>query len=178
MPNLHPLIVHFPIALIIVVAMCDFIVIMTARKSFSQAATIVAVFAALGAITAVITGLLAADSVWHPEAAHELVETHETVGFVFLGLVIILAVFRLAAGDRIHGRFKWIGFFIALAASGVVAYGSYLGGEMVYTHGAGVKQAESSVAKADSLTIELNKLKAVDLEEDEEEIKEEHEHHH
>jgi len=179
MPNLHPIIVHFPVALIIIVAVSDLIGILTGRKSFTQTATIVSVFAALGAIGAVITGLLAEDSVWHPEAAHEMLETHETVGLVFLGLVVIIAVFRLAIGNKIYDRFRWIGFVLALIACGVVAYGAYLGGEMVYTYGAGVKAAQTATANADSLKIELNSLKAIESQDQQKnEIEEEHEHHH
>ena len=159
MPNLHPMIIHFPIALIFVVAICDLIGIMSGKRSLIQTANIISVFAALGAIAAVTTGLLAEDSAWLSETAHEIMETHEMFGFIFLGLIIVTAIFRLAIGDKIYDRFKWIGLILALVGSSIVSYGGYLGGEMVYTHGAGVKEAQLKTAEVDSLQSELNRVK-------------------
>jgi len=179
MPNLHPVIVHFPIALIIVAAACDLIGILSSRRSFIQAANIISVFAGIGAIFAVLTGWLAEESVWHPEAAHEILETHELLGFVFLGVILVMVIFRLAVRERIYDRFRWIGFFMALIGSAIVGYGGYLGGEMVFAHGAGVREAEVMTAKADSLQGELEKLKGEAPSEQEQGMEQEHgEHEH
>ncbi|MEE9554011.1 MAG: DUF2231 domain-containing protein [candidate division Zixibacteria bacterium] len=181
MPNLHPMIVHFPIALIVVVAICDLIGIVSARRSFIQTANIVSVFAGVGAVMAVISGMLAEESIWHPGPAHEILETHEMFGFIFLGVIIITVIFRLAIGDKIYDRFKWIGFILALIASGIVGYGGYLGGEMVYTHGAGVMEAQVKTAQADSLQNELNILKGEEQKEEDKKVpqgQDEHDHAH
>ena len=156
MPNIHPLLVHFPIALIFMVAIFDLIGALSKNRSFVFAANALTVFAAVGAIAAVVSGILAEGSIWHPGAAHDLLETHETVGFVFLGIIVVLAIFRFVIGDRIYGSMGWIAVLIGVIGVTVVSYGGYLGGEMVYTHGAGVKQAEVSTARADSLEKQIN----------------------
>ena len=177
MPNIHPIIVHFPIALIVVVAICDLIGIISGKRSFILTANIVSIFAGIGAVMAVISGLFAEKSVWHPGPAHELLETHEMFGFIFLGVIIVTVIFRLAIGDKIYDRFAWIGFVLALIASGIVGYGGYLGGEMVYTHGAGVMEAQIKTAEADSLREELDKLKGEERTEEPEQAPQSHDGH-
>lgn len=177
MPNLHPIIVHFPIALIIVAVICDLIGIISRKRSFIQTANIVSVFAAIGAVFAVVTGLLAEGSIWHPGPAHEILETHEMFGFIFLGVIIVTVIFRLAIGDKIYSRLKWIGFIMVLIASGIVGYGGYLGGEMVYTHGAGVMEAQVKTAEVDSLQNELNRLKGEEQTEEAEQAPQGHDGH-
>jgi uncharacterized membrane protein len=177
-PNIHPLVIHFPIALILVMVACDLIGVLGGKKSFISAANIVSVFASLGAIVAVITGTLASDTVWHPEAAHEIMETHETVGFIVLGIIIVLTIFRLAIGKKIYGSLGWVALIVGLVGAGFVSYGGYLGGDMVFDHGAGVKQAQVETARADSLSSELRSLRGEEPDSTEAEELEEHEHHH
>jgi uncharacterized membrane protein len=148
------------------------------KENFIRAANILTVFALMGAILAVASGLFAEETVWHPESAHELLETHETVGFVFTGILIVLAVFRFAVGERLFGNAGWIAFVVSLAAALVVAYGSYLGGEMVFRYGTGVKEAQVASARADSLESELDSLRGRAPESLEENEHEGHQHNH
>ncbi len=177
MPNIHPVAVHFPIALIFTVVLCDLIGILFKKRSFISAANILMIFAALGAIAAVVSGLLAEDSVWHPGPAHELLETHQTVGLVFLGIVLLLAIFRFVAGERIYGSLGWVALLAGIIGAVVVAYGANLGGEIVYTYGAGVKEAQVATARADSLQNELDLLQGEEAEEEKETVPEGHEGH-
>lgn len=177
MPNVHPLIVHFPVALIVVIAICDLIGVALKKEKYIRAANILTVFALLGAIFAVASGLFAGQTVWHTESAHEMLETHETVGFVFTGVLVVLAVFRFAVGERLFGNAGWIAFVLSLAAAGIVAYGSYLGGEMVYRYGTGVREAQVESARADSLQFELRKVKGEGQLEQTEPASDQHEGH-
>jgi uncharacterized membrane protein len=177
MPNIHPIIVHFPIALIVVVAIFDLIGLVLKKKRFVQTANILTVFAVLGTIMAVASGLLAAESVWHTDFGHELLETHETVGFIFTGILVVLAIFRFAVGERLFGKAGWIAFVLSMAAAAVVAYGSYLGGEMVYRYGTGVKEAQVATARADSLQFELEMTKGEGQLEQTESVLDQHEGH-
>jgi len=151
MSNIHPIIVHFPIALIIVVFILDLMGVLSRKKSLISAANIITIFAAVGAVFAVVSGLIAEKSVWHPEQAHELLELHETIGFVVVGLTLILLIFRPAIKKKKSGSPGWVAVFLSLAAAVLVGYAGYLGGEIVYKHGTGVQQAEIATARADSL---------------------------
>jgi len=112
------------------------------KDSFLKAGTITAVGALLGAIAAVTTGLIAEDSVWLPAAALDILETHEAFGFIVLGLIAAMATTRLVFRNNLEGMIIWLMVFMGAITAAAVIYGSYLGGEMVYTHGAGVKAAK------------------------------------
>jgi uncharacterized membrane protein len=138
MPNIHPLLVHFPIALIFAVLLIDLIGLLSRRENYLRVGTILTLFALAGGIAAVGTGLFAEESVWHSPTAGELIERHELLGFTYLGIIVLLAILRLAAGKKFMNTLAWVGWIIAFAAAGVVSLGAYIGGELVYRHGTGV----------------------------------------
>jgi len=177
MPNIHPLIVHFPIALIIVIFILDFLGALVRNKSLFSAANILTIFAAAAAVVAVISGLMAEESVWHPDQAHELLELHETIGLAVLGLTLILLIFRPVVKKKKSRSLGWIAVLISLAAAILVGYEGYLGGEIVYKHGAGVRQAEIATARADSLSALLEE-NAVEKPMIDEEKQHDHDHEH
>lgn len=151
MPNLHPLIVHFPIALIIVILACDTIGFFFKRKSFFEIGTILSVFALTGAAAAVISGLVAEDSAWQIAQAHEIIENHEIAGLIFLGFMAIYTAFRIVFRRKISGKLGWLSLLLALWGSAIVARVGFLGGELVFRYGTGVQQAEIQTNRADSL---------------------------
>lgn len=182
MPNIHPLIVHFPIALIMVIFILDFLGVLFKRKSFLSTANILTIFAAAGAVMAVVSGLIAEDSIWHTDAAHELLELHETIGFTVLGLTLILLVLRPAVKKKkLFGSLGWLAVLLSFVASVLVGYTGYLGGEMVYKYGAGVQQAQTETARADSLAAELWEIRNSDssseAKEEPEPVKDDHSGH-
>lgn len=179
MSNIHPLIVHFPIALIIVVFALDFLGALSRRQSLISAANILSIFAALAAVAAVITGLVAEESVWHTEDAHELIELHETIGFAVLGAALVSLIFRPAIKKKkSKSSLLWVAVIISLAAAVLVGYEGYLGGEIVFRHGAGVLKAQEETARADSLSALLAEQKGEEPEAIEEEGHEGHHHEH
>ena len=159
MPNIHPMFVHFPIALIFVTVAIDFIGLILKKERFLFAGTVTSLFALAGAVGAVVTGLVAEDSTWHPAAVHDMLETHELMGFIVLGLIALLAIFRLAMHDKLTDKMGWIAFGIGIITIGFTTYGGYLGGEMVYTHGAGVIATENYYQKNLKLEKEVQELR-------------------
>ena len=144
MPNVHPLLVHFPIALIFVIVVCDLIGMILHKESFIFTGTIVTVFAVLGAGAAVLSGLIAEESVEESEQVESLIQTHELLGFVYLGLILFLLIYRLALRKRLSGMTGWIAVIISVAAAVVVSIGGYIGGEMVYRYGTGVAAVQGA----------------------------------
>jgi uncharacterized membrane protein len=151
MPNLHPLIIHFPIALILVILACDAIGLFFKKKEFLGVGTILSVFALAGAAAALISGLMAEDSAWKISQAHELLEDHETAAWIFLGFMAMYTSFRIVFRKKISESLGWLSLLLALWGSAIVARVGYLGGEMVFHYGTGVKQAEIQTNRADSL---------------------------
>jgi uncharacterized membrane protein len=151
MPNIHPLIIHFPIALILVILACDAIGLFFKKKSLFDVGTILSVFALAGAAAALISGLLAEDSAWKISQAHELLEDHETAAWIFLGFMAMYTAFRIVFRRKISESLGWLSLLLALWGSLIVARVGYLGGEMVFHYGTGVQQAEIQTNRADSL---------------------------
>jgi uncharacterized membrane protein len=136
MLNAHPLFVHYPIALwtapiILVVLGLIF------RKPWLETAGAAALVlgTALAFFTAG-TGLHAAWTAPHPEAAHEILEDHETLAFTSFGLAAVLSIWRLAFWQR-SGRLHFLFPVALLALFVLVSFTGDRGGRLVYRFGVG-----------------------------------------
>jgi hypothetical protein len=88
---------------------------------------------------AVLTGMLAEQNLQHNEAIHEILVIHKYNGFAILFLFQILLVWFWLR-RKLFGNKEYVAWVFGLLAGNLlILYQGYLGGEMVYTHGAGVK---------------------------------------
>lgn len=140
-PNLHPLLIHFPIAIIIVAAFADLVDTLVGRPRWlTSAATTLFVLGAGCAIAACISGQQALDTVLMPGMAHPIVQSHRTWAFVTTSYFGVLALVRVVTAFRapLARRYR----FVLLLASmvGVVALQQTAerGGRLVYEQGVGV----------------------------------------
>lgn len=145
--NLHPLFVHFPIALLPTSAL--FYLIGVIRNSdaafFAGRATLG--LASVGATVAVITGLRAEGSIPHNEIIHRLMHLHESIGITVMILTAGLLVWTSVR--REHRPPYAIPFLIVLVlTTGLVLQNGDLGGRMVFIEGAGVRAASSVVVSS------------------------------
>ncbi len=139
---LHPVCVHFAIALIVFGVLLDCSGSLGGRQDWQQAGQI-GFFAGVGAVgLAVLSGWIEQQlpqpgSVFDPQVA-ELLFYHEYGGYVLLGFFIILLVARL----QIRGPLPLL--YIILAGMGLIGLTlqGYWGGEMVYRYGAGVRAVQ------------------------------------
>lgn len=138
MANVHPMLVHLPIALLFGYAIASALALATGRQSLRHAAAWMLYFGTVGAAATVVTGLLAAGSVEHDEVVHELMETHEHFGLAVLGLAVILSLWNLWVGGRHSQWGRVLEFGGALALLVLVTLGADLGGMMVYGHAVAV----------------------------------------
>ena len=139
MANIHPLFVHFPIALLSAFAAVEAGAWLLRREDWRVAASALLYLGTLGAAGAVTAGWLAARSVPHSDAVHDILERHEHFGFTVLTLALFLSIWRLWRGAR-FGRFERACHLIfALLMAGIMTVGADLGGLMVYGHGIGVR---------------------------------------
>lgn len=129
--RLHPLLVHFPIALILSAAAAELLALVTKRPSFRQAGAYCLVLAVLGTIPTYVTGQFLSDHA--PKDAAALIATHER----FATATLVLAV--LALGGRVlvwrkawnsTKRGLYLGpLFVAAVTVGVTGH---YGGMMVF----------------------------------------------
>jgi len=145
---IHPKLVHFTIALFSMSVFFEIAGLLTKKTIWQKAAWLNLVFAGAAVIATVLSGLLAANNVAHNDAAHEIMETHETIGFIVLGVILLLLVWRIFLKGKAVQKFAWLYLLLGLGGVGLMLTGAYLGGEMVYIHGVAVKAVPVSEAEA------------------------------
>jgi uncharacterized membrane protein len=139
MPNLHPFLTHFPIALLTISALSELAAVFLKRGEFSRVGWWTQLAGSIGLAAAALTGILAGDSVRIPEPAKPYFALHQEIAFIAATVFAGLLFWRIASRTALPpGREA---LFLILFAGGVLAVwtGAWYGGEMVYRFGAGVQ---------------------------------------
>jgi uncharacterized membrane protein len=147
LPNLHPALVHFPIALAAVALLFDAVV--TVRRSWTSldaSGAALWALAAAGAGAAYLAGERAAEAAGLLENAAEVaLGEHADAALAALVAVSLVAALRIwlawrdRGPDRVErGILRAVALLGALAVQGLVAYAADLGGALVYRHGIAV----------------------------------------
>lgn len=140
--NIHPVFVHFPIALFPTTLLFYAIGIFGKRKRFLFAGRVCLLLSLLSVTVTVITGLFAADTFPHSETIHKIMETHRTIGYAALFFGFTLSVWSLSQKEGMPKLPRLFLLVLSLAVLMVLQNGD-LGGRMVFVEGASVK-ADSS----------------------------------
>ena len=139
--HLHPMIVHFPIALLIVGFLTDAAGLIIKRDFFVKAGFYLLILGSLGTITALLTGERAGDGIVEQGMLKQALERHEDAAVLTVWLVSITAVARvlLVLLKKYTGFFK-IGFLVLyMVAVAALGRTGYYGGKLVYENAAGVQ---------------------------------------
>jgi uncharacterized membrane protein len=128
----HPVVIHFPIALMIAAAFAELLNLILRREPFSAAARFLVVLAALAAPVAVSLGWAAESTLQFSAEYQGVIETHEGLALTATGLAIIAAVLSELGRRRNDPRLIQ-GYRVALLAAAVaVTATGFFGGELVY----------------------------------------------
>lgn len=141
-PNIHPMIVHFPIALLVAGLVVDLLsLILSRRPAVREAATWLYCAGAATAIGAYLTGENAADSMLLPAEVAPLVDIHDDWAFRTTTFFALLAVARVALPYfvTLKAPVWWGAFVLALAGLGMLFETAEHGGQLVFQHGLGVQ---------------------------------------
>jgi uncharacterized membrane protein len=148
LPNVHPFLVHFPVALFTTGLVFDLLLFARFREPWlDKAALSVFGIAAVLSIATAWTGKLAADSLAPAldEAAVAAVGSHGDWAFVTVLLFFAVAIVRFDAlwRDRTVplpqlNRSRVLALPLSLAAQACLLATAGRGGELVYRHGVGV----------------------------------------
>jgi uncharacterized membrane protein len=136
----HPIILHFPIALLTVAVAADAVALVGRRYSWQPAIYALLVAGTVGALGAVISGNADAAAYRDTELAGAI-QDHEDLGTATFLLFLIMVLGRLPGilRPRQHGRSKWLWLATGLLGVGLLYLTSYHGGELVYEQGVGVQ---------------------------------------
>jgi uncharacterized membrane protein len=151
-PNLHPMIVHFPLALLSAAVVADVLSFAVRRWSWLRPASIgLYVLGGASAVVTYVTGRWAAESVRIPTEAEPLFGEYANLGWWTMWFFGLYAVVRLGTQWYEPTR-DWPAVQGALCA--VALLGLYLpweagerGAQMVYQYGVGVQAAQAETTQ-------------------------------
>jgi uncharacterized membrane protein/YHS domain-containing protein len=129
----HPIIVHFPIALLLVALLAEVLFMATGRPVFASATRFLLPLAALGAVTAALLGWAAASGAHFPAELDEVLDTHGDLGLNVAIFSVAVAILR--EWDERRPGHKWLRWLyrVGLFATAVlVGVTGYYGGVLVY----------------------------------------------
>lgn len=143
MPNLHPPLTAFPLALLLVVAILEIVLLFRPRyrDHLQQALAVNLFFAMVAVIAAFFSGYQASDAANQTfRIADDVISTHHSWGRLLLFAVIpCWALELLGRRARYYRPLFRVGYFLLLAICvALVVVTGYLGGQLVFEHGAGV----------------------------------------
>lgn len=133
--HLHPITVHFPIALLIVAFIFEILALVYKNnRVFSMVGFSVFIAGTLGAIVAVISGNLFTEELTGP--MDEVLDNHHLFANITMYLAIITSLFKvyLMVQKKEETSLKWVSFsamFITMIAVGLAGY---FGGSIVYDY--------------------------------------------
>lgn len=132
--HLHPMIVHFPVALITVGFMAEVVsLFFKSEKCLSKTGFYLLILGTLSAIAAWSTGQLFTNEPTQG-AIVEIFEKHETGALITMLLMILGSILRvyLVIKKKEETTMKWVAFGIYCLAFAAVTFTGFMGGTMVY----------------------------------------------
>jgi uncharacterized membrane protein len=135
--NIHPLVVHFPIALLFVAALLYFLGVALGKESTTWAALLMLVLGALAAVLSVATGLYASAGVMvAPSVRDALLNHHRNLMVAVTVLTGALTVWAVLARP-LPQRGRWAFLLGLIAVCVLIARGADYGGRLVYDYNGG-----------------------------------------
>lgn len=149
---LHPVIVHFPIALLIASVVLDACGVGFRRLSLTQAGFYTLIIGSLGATAAVLSG---PEHAAKDAASLTILHRHELFAALTVLCCLIMVGMRLGNAEGLFGAgvFGYLALGVVLIVC--IALTGYFGGQMVYDHGVGVSQLQGARVPATDAVQEM-----------------------
>lgn len=138
MPPLHPILVHFPIGIVLLSFIVEIVAAVRQRTDISRFGWWVQLAGTLALAAAVGSGVLAGQSVSISDSSRPTFETHEQLAFATAACMAVLVLWRASRRGSIPSEAP-VGYMLLFALCIVVLLTTaWFGGELVYGHGIGV----------------------------------------
>jgi uncharacterized membrane protein len=135
--NVHPLVVHFPIAFVMGAALFYFLALIFRKDALTTTAFLLLILGAFSACVAAGSGLYAEDGVMVSLSVREhLLEHHEQLMLATTGLSIALTIWAVIARPFPRKK-RGIFIFLIVIMLGIMTWGADYGARMVYDYNAG-----------------------------------------
>ena len=147
METIHPMIVHFPIALLLTATFISTLAVIFKNKREELKIVLywILILGAISALAALFSGLYESERVVHDEAIHKIMEVHKFLGFVIASAFVLITLWFIIRRRKIKYKELLIITLFLIGTSSVLVYSAYLGGKMVYEEGTGVKPMEKYI---------------------------------
>lgn len=149
--HLHAMVVHFPISLLFVGFLFEVISFFYKKEFFRQSAFYLLLLGMLGTIISYVVGNAAGEGM-EEGSLRRAMELHEQAATISLWLTIVTTLVYAGIYFLNYNR-SWLRIIAVLFFAGVIASivrTGYLGGQLVYKHGAGVELALPDFSNAEA----------------------------
>jgi uncharacterized membrane protein len=133
--HLHPMLVHFPIALVIFGFLADLASLYFKNEAcLSKAGFYLLLFGTLSALAAWLTGIFFTSPM--SDSAGDIKATHALFAWLTLGSLVAASVFSILiqARNSENTNLKWIAFVLYALAAVFVSITGFFGGTLVYNY--------------------------------------------
>jgi uncharacterized membrane protein len=137
-PRLHALLTALPVTLLSLAIVLELISVLFKRDSLRRTGLLLLVIGTLGAAAAVGAGLQAEGKIDHGPALHEVMEEHEQLALITLGIFAVLTLWRLARDRKMGAGERAAALVVGLVGVAFLANTGQHGGKLVFEHAAGV----------------------------------------
>lgn len=139
-PHLHSMVVHFPIALLMAGFFSEIISLFVKKDFIRHASLYLLVLGTLGAIAAYVSGSYAGDGMTDG-LLQQPIAMHAQAALVTFWLAIATALAKLVLYflNTQKAWAVWSSLLLYAVLIGFVTRTGYLGGELVFKHGAGIE---------------------------------------
>jgi len=150
----HPALVHLPIAFVLLSVVADLSARLTKveprRAAFRTVGFWSLIAGLVGGLLTIAAGYLDMNRAALTPETHELVDLHETIGWILAATLVILCAWRWLIWHRGQMTINTAYLLAAFLVLGITLFQGWYGGEMVYAYGAGVAPAGQGTETVDA----------------------------
>lgn len=133
----HPALLHFSVAFLIVGGLVEALGILRKKPEAERFGAILFLAGVGSLVPTVASGFLAANSVDLPSGAASVLDRHEALGLVLLGVSMALALWKAWGRGTIAAPQRTAFAVALLVAVGLTVLTAFFGGALVYGEGVG-----------------------------------------
>ena len=134
----HAVLNDLPAALLTAAVLFDLAAAATKRESLMWAAIWTLWAGVLGGWIAVAAGELASKSIEHGEAIHEIMEKHETMALLTMGVFTVVLGWRLVRRFQMPAQELALTRMLSVVGLLALVWTGVLGGRLIFEHAAGI----------------------------------------
>lgn len=133
---LHPMTVHFPIALLLVAFLVETLALVLKAPAWHRVAFWNLVLGTWAALAAAVTGGIAAAIAKPPSwESRSVLDLHGFWGALAFAAATTVMAWHLAAGQAMSRQSRWVAWGLLGVTCGIMTFAAHLGARLVYEYG-------------------------------------------